>query len=93
MQQLPNPVWGPVLREDISDHDLYRIYREMAEVFLELSMHDFDKIDAPEIIENEDGSSSWSILARPMTRKMNEIESHGFVVTDGETALAIRAAP
>jgi len=46
MELQPRPEWGPVLRDDISDDMLYEIYRQMAKILLELSIHDFDKIGA-----------------------------------------------
>lgn len=89
MEQLPRPEWGPVLREDLDDDFLYKIYRQMAHILLELSFHDFDKIGSLSATEDEDLSSSWSITSRPMTLKVNEIERAGNVITDGNVTLCM----
>jgi hypothetical protein len=47
MEELPRPSWGFFLREDIRDEKLYMIYRQIAKILLELSVHSFDKIGAP----------------------------------------------
>ncbi|KAF4624225.1 hypothetical protein G7Y89_g13947 [Cudoniella acicularis] len=82
MEELPRPSWGPVLRKDISDEALYTIYRQIAKILLELSMHDFDKIGAPSLVEHEDGTTPWLVTSAPMTLKMNEIERAGYVKVD-----------
>lgn len=84
MEELPRPEYGPVLRDDINEKDLQTIYSQMANVLLELSLHDFDKIGA--LTTTEDGTESWSICSRPMTLKMNDIESGGYVVADSKVA-------
>jgi hypothetical protein len=85
MEELPRPSWGPILREDIDDETLYTIYRQIANILLELSMHNFDKIGALSLIRHDDGTTSWPILFRPMTLKMNEIERSGYITVDGKT--------
>ncbi|EPE35702.1 Protein kinase-like (PK-like) [Glarea lozoyensis ATCC 20868] len=82
MEEHPRPSWGPILRKDISDDTLYKIYRQIAKILLELSMHNFDKIGAPSLVENEDGSNFWQVTAAPMTQKMNEIQRSGYVQVD-----------
>lgn len=46
MEQVSEPDCGPALREDVDAEMLYRIYRQMARIHLELSLHDFDSIGA-----------------------------------------------
>ena len=87
MEELPRPSWGPVLRKDISDETLYTIYRQISKILLELSMHNFDKIGAPSLVEHEDGTTSWLVTSAPMTQKMNEIERGGYVRVDGKTSV------
>jgi hypothetical protein len=58
MEELPRSPRGPVLRKDISDDNLYIIYRQMAKILLELSMHDFDKIGALLFVNDESGTTS-----------------------------------
>lgn len=86
MEELPRPSWGPVLRADISDQALHKIYRQIARILLELSIHSFDKIGAPSLVENEDGIPSWVITSAPMTLKMNEIERCGYVPVGGKNS-------
>lgn len=87
MEELPRPSWGPVLRKDISDETLYKIYRQISKILLELSMHNFDKIGAPSLVEHGDGTNSWQVTSAPMTQKMNEIERGGYVRMDGKTSV------
>ncbi len=84
MEELPRPSWGPVLRRDISDEVLHTIYRQIAKILLELSTHNFDKIGAPSLVEQEDGTTSWLVTSAPLTLKMNEIERSGYVQVGGE---------
>ncbi|TID12859.1 Protein kinase-like (PK-like) [Venturia nashicola] len=79
MEKLPRPEWGPVLRQDISEQTLYSIYRQIARILLELSMHSFDQIGALSMSEAADGTHSWPVQSAPMTLKMNEIERSGNV--------------
>lgn len=85
MEELPRPLWGPVLREDINDETLYKIYRQIAKILLELLLHNFDKIGSLSLVENKDGTTSWPIMSAPMTQKMNEKERGGNVRIDGKT--------
>ena len=84
MEELPRPSWGPVLRKDISDDTLYIIYRQMARILLELSMHDFDKIGALSLVKDENGTTSWQVTSAPLTLKLNEIERGGYVQLRGK---------
>ena len=81
MEKLPRPEAGPILREDISDKELYFIYRQMARILLELSMHTFDNIGA---LDYKDETTSWTVMSAPLTLKMNEIERDGYVQVDGK---------
>ncbi|THY08716.1 hypothetical protein D6D01_09620 [Aureobasidium pullulans] len=59
----------------------------MANILLELSEHDFDKIGALSMTEEDVTLPSWSIEHRPMTMKMNDVEAGGNVIVDGMIAL------
>ncbi|KAI9733758.1 MAG: hypothetical protein M1818_007172 [Claussenomyces sp. TS43310] len=87
MEELPRPSWRSVLRKDISDETLHTIYRQIAKTLLEPSMHNFDKIGAPSLVEHEDGTTSWLITSLSITQKMNEIERGGYVRVDGKTSV------
>lgn len=86
VEELPRPSYGPVLRANISDETLYTIYRQIAKILLELSMHNFDKIGAPALVENDDGTTAWLVTSAPMTLKMNEIERGGYVQVGGKNS-------
>lgn len=87
MEELPRSPRGPVLRKDISDDTLYIIYRQMAKILLELSMHDFDKIGALSFVNDESGTTSWHVTYAPLTLKINEIERSGYVRLRGKTSI------
>jgi hypothetical protein len=87
MEELPRPSWGPVLRGDLNDETLHTIYRQVARILLELSMHNFDKIGALSLVEHGDSTTSWQVTSAPMTLKMNEIERGGYVQVDGRELL------
>ncbi|KAG9533322.1 hypothetical protein KCU93_g321, partial [Aureobasidium melanogenum] len=82
LEKLPRPSWGPVLRDDIKEHQLRTIYSQMASILLELAKHDFNKIGALFTDQNYLKMSSWSIKSRPMTLRVNDIEAGGNVVVD-----------
>lgn len=84
LEKLPRPSWGPVLRDDIEEHQLRDIYSQMADILLELAKHDFDEIGAPSADQNHSEVSPWSVKSRPMTLKVNDIEAGGNVVTDSK---------
>ncbi|KAJ0414799.1 kinase-like domain-containing protein [Aspergillus carlsbadensis] len=65
--------------EDISDKQWEIIYRQIANFLLELSAHDFPQIGS--LSGNAD--CSRGVASRPLTLKMNEIESHGGVRVGG----------
>lgn len=89
MEELPRPSWGPVLRKDISDETLNKIYRQMAKILLELSMHDFDKIGSLSIAELGGGLTHWQVTSAPLTLKMNEVERAGLVQVGGINSCSI----
>lgn len=84
LEKLPRPSWGPVIRDDIEEHQLRTIYSQMASIFLELAKHDFDKIGALSESQNHPGMSPWSVKTRPMTLRINDIEAGGNVVADSK---------
>lgn len=77
VEELPRPPWGPVLREDLEDDIIRTVYRQMAAMYLELSVYEFDKIGSLSL-------HTWSVDTRPLTLKMNETEADGNVVLDGK---------
>ncbi|TIA81986.1 hypothetical protein D6C76_02613 [Aureobasidium pullulans] len=85
IEELPRPSWGSVLRHEIEDNLLRKIYRQMANILLELAEHDFDKIGALSMTEGDDALPSWSIDHRPMTMKMNDVEAGSNVIVDDHT--------
>ena len=74
LEVLSEPESGQTLREDISDRDLDIIYRQIANILLEVSKHDFPRIGSLSRIDH-DTCVDW----RPLTLKMNETERHGGV--------------
>jgi aminoglycoside phosphotransferase (APT) family kinase protein len=70
----PDPS-GKILRPDIEDSTLDVVYRQIADILIELSRHDFDKIGSL-TLDDEDGVS-LSVASRPLTLKMNEMERCG----------------
>ena len=62
---------GYTLKSDVGDRELEIIYRQLANIYLELSAHDFPCIGALS------SSTDTGIRGRPMTLKINEIENHG----------------
>jgi len=70
------------LRQHIGDSTWEIIYRQMARIYLQLSAHSFDSIGGLHLDE-AGRDPSWSILSRPITLKMNELERLGGVVMKG----------
>ncbi|CAD0099430.1 unnamed protein product [Aureobasidium mustum] len=83
LEELPRPGWSPVLRDDIDDEIFCKIYSQMADILLELASKDFERIGSLTMSE-ENNQPSWSIVTRPLTQKMNDIESNDYVVVDGK---------
>ncbi|KAI9771882.1 MAG: hypothetical protein M1840_001652 [Geoglossum simile] len=65
-----------ILRPDINDETLKIVYRQIADIMLELWQHDFDLIGAL----STGAGDSWSIKSRPLTLKMNEMARCGDVI-------------
>ncbi|KAI4716723.1 hypothetical protein E4T48_07044 [Aureobasidium sp. EXF-10727] len=83
LEQLPRPTWGPILRDDV-DHDmLSKIHTQLSEILLDLNSQNFDKIGALRM-SGESDQLSWSVATRPLTLKMNDIQSSGYVVVDAQ---------
>ncbi|KAL4956341.1 hypothetical protein BDW69DRAFT_203338 [Aspergillus filifer] len=68
------------LRSDISDKELETIYRQIANFLLDLSVHDLPRI------------GSLVVDSRPLTLKINEIESHGGVRVGGPVSQTFSSA-
>jgi hypothetical protein len=64
-----------ILRSDLSDDDLDTIYRQIANIILELSKLNFPRIGSL----SEMGDGSVTIDSRPVTLRAHEIVSHGGV--------------
>ena len=79
LRQGTGPEKARSLRLDISDEELETIYRQIASFLLDLSAYNFPQIGS--LSGNADFSSG--VASRPLTLKMNEIESHGGVRVDG----------
>lgn len=74
---------GPLLSPDISDKTLTTIYRQMANVYLELAEHEFDKIGSLSMtVKNKE--STWSIEDPPHTLDNNEQQRIAGVPADGK---------
>jgi hypothetical protein len=82
LEVLPRPESGQILKPDIDDNDLNIIYRQIANILLELSEHDFPQIGSLTRIN----STRTCIDSRPLTLKMNEIQCHGGVGVGGKLA-------
>ncbi|PVH71816.1 hypothetical protein DL98DRAFT_520862 [Cadophora sp. DSE1049] len=66
------------LRSDIDEKVQEIVYRQVANILLELAEHKFDRIGS---LSFDDGGSH-SVTARPLTLKMNEVARVGGVVND-----------
>lgn len=64
-----------VLRSDIPDSILEVVYRQIADITLELSEHDFDQIGSLSL----NGDDTWSIGSGPLTLNSNELARCGNV--------------
>ena len=77
--QHPDPESRRTLRSDISKGDLENVYRQLANILLELATLDLPRIGSLSAIPAHD----VCIDSGPLTLKMNEIESHGGVRVGG----------
>ncbi|TAQ91380.1 hypothetical protein B7494_g338 [Chlorociboria aeruginascens] len=66
------------LRSDIDEKVQEIVYRQVANILLELAEHKFDRIGS---LSFDDGGS-YSVTARPLTLKMNEVARVGGVVNN-----------
>ena len=73
---------APLLSPDISDEVLTTIYRQMANVYLELAEHKFDKIGSLSITKTRKGET-YVIEDPPHTLDNNEQQRNGAVPADG----------
>ncbi|OBT61013.1 hypothetical protein VE03_09603 [Pseudogymnoascus sp. 23342-1-I1] len=64
-----------VLRNDIPDSTLEVVYRQIADIILELSEHDFDQIGSLSLNDDD----TWSIGSGPLTLNSNELSRCGNV--------------
>ncbi|KAL3474560.1 phosphotransferase enzyme family protein [Aspergillus californicus] len=80
---LQDPNEGPsrIMREDISDKDIEFIYRQMANILLQLFQLDFDRIGSLPAPQTEGQSPT---LPRPLTFKAHTILQDGGVDTFGD---------
>lgn len=74
---------GPLLSPDISDETLTTIYRQMANVYLELADHEFDKIGSLSMVVTGK-EATWSIKDPPHTLDDNEQQRIAGVPADGK---------
>ncbi|KAL2819759.1 kinase-like domain-containing protein [Aspergillus granulosus] len=88
LRQGPGREEAHTLRLDIGDEALETIYRQIANILLELSAHNFPRIGS--LSRNTDFSSG--INSRPLTLKMNEIKSHGGVCVGGHVSKTFSSA-
>ncbi|KAH9841293.1 hypothetical protein Tdes44962_MAKER07796 [Teratosphaeria destructans] len=74
-----------MMREDISDHDVKKIYRQIAHIQLQLSKLNFDRIGSPCPSSHEvDKLGLIRVRARPFTLKSHEILNVGGIDVFGE---------
>jgi aminoglycoside phosphotransferase (APT) family kinase protein len=69
------------LRLDIDEKDQETVYRQVANILLELAVHKFDRIGSLSL----DDGGAYSVTARPLTLKMNEVTRVGGVIDDGKS--------
>lgn len=71
----PDEQGDKILRSDIPDSTLEVVYRQIADVILQLSEHDFDQIGSLSL----DSNGAWSISSGPLTLNINELARCGDV--------------
>ncbi|KAJ9130316.1 Phosphotransferase enzyme family protein [Pleurostoma richardsiae] len=67
------------LKKDIPDPVLETIYRQIANIYLQLFQLDFSKIGSLSVVEEAGMGRRWHVTSGPVTFKMNEIERMGGV--------------
>ncbi|OKL58762.1 hypothetical protein UA08_05580 [Talaromyces atroroseus] len=75
--------YGYTLRSDMEDRELETIFRQVANIYLELSSHNFPHIGA---LSNPSGTE---VQPGPLSLEINEIESHGGIRV-GHLSVALR---
>lgn len=76
---------GPLLSPDISDETLTIIYRQMANVYLELSEWEFDKIGSLSMVATKGNAATiWPVEDPPHTLDNNEQRRIAGVPADGK---------
>lgn len=63
----------PILNPDIDEATLVSVYRQLADILLQLSEHNFEHIGAI----SKDDQGVWSVQSRPWTYNMNELATVG----------------
>lgn len=79
LEECPEPEHGSILKSSIDENDLEIVYRQVANILLQLSEHDFSQIGSLSTIDDTHSCAA----SRPLTLKLNEIESHGGVFVGG----------
>jgi hypothetical protein len=74
---------GPLLSPDVSDETLITIYRQMANVYLELAEHEFHQIGSLSVVESSE-EITWPIDDPPHTLDNNEQQRTAGVPADGK---------
>jgi len=74
---------GPLLSPDISDETLTIVYRQMANIYLELAEHKFEKIGSFNVVESSE-NTTWTIDKPPHTLDNNEQQRIAGVPGDGK---------
>lgn len=64
----------PILDPTIDEGKLRKLYGQMADVLLQLSMLSFPKIGS---LNQEDDEDTWAVAARPLAANMNEVVQLG----------------
>ena len=70
-----------ILSPSVDDATIEIIYRQLANVYLELSEHNFDKIGSLEMDDSPE--MGWKVTAPPYTNLTNELERVGGVPKEG----------
>ncbi|KFY46464.1 hypothetical protein V495_02450 [Pseudogymnoascus sp. VKM F-4514 (FW-929)] len=88
LEECPEPEHGPILKSGIDEKDLETVYRQVANILLQLSEHDFSQIGSLSTIDDTHSCAA----SRPLTLKLNEIESHGGVFVGDNTSRTFSSA-
>lgn len=72
--------WG--LKKDCPIDTIKKIYKQIANIYLQLYQHSFPKIGSLSTTEG-DGNAPWRVRSGPLTFKMNEVERMGGVRIGG----------